>query len=198
MKTTALSIATAALLAGCATGDARRQTPYAAADLQSPAGVTLARAQVRPVTGGLRVYVEAAGLPPGTYAVHVHTTGRCEGPGFTSAGGHWNPTSRQHGTLNPAGAHYGDLPNLVVGSGTGVGAHSGTISLVIPGASLRGGAAGLLDEDGAAVIVHARADDYRTDPAGNAGDRIACGVLTERAPASGGDGHGEHKGGDAH
>jgi Cu-Zn family superoxide dismutase len=108
----------------------------------------------------------------GTYAAHVHTVGACTAPDFTSAGPHWNPTGAQHGRNNPAGMHKGDLPNLSVGTDG-----RGSLEFLIAGAALRGGAAPLLDADGAAVVIHAQADDYRTDPAGNAGARIACGVL---------------------
>jgi Cu-Zn family superoxide dismutase len=94
--------------------------------------------------------------------------GRCDAPDFTSAGGHWNPTQKKHGTMNPQGPHQGDLPNLVIGSDG-----RGTIGAVIPGATL----AGLLDADGAAMVIHAGPDDLMTDPSGNSGGRIACGVF---------------------
>jgi Cu-Zn family superoxide dismutase len=120
---------------------------------------------------GIEVRVQAAGLPAGHYGVHLHAVGRCEGPAFTSAGPHWNPTGRQHGSLNPAGHHMGDLPNL------DVDAHgAGRLEFAIAGASASG-AEGLFDADGTAVVIHADADDYRTDPSGNSGARIACGVL---------------------
>ena len=121
---------------------------------------------------GVRVRVEAAGLAPGTYAVHVHGVGRCDPPAFDSAGPHWNPTARQHGRLNPMGPHSGDLPNLSVGTDG-----AGAVEFTIPGTTLRRGANALIDGDGAALVVHANPDDYRTDPSGNSGARIACGVL---------------------
>lgn len=165
----------AAALAGCA-----RDAP-----LESAAPPGEARAQVRDATGrvlaqaaavdaaeGVRVRVEAAGLAPGTYAAHIHTVGRCEPPGFESAGPHWNPTERQHGTQNPLGPHMGDLPNLLVGADG-----EGRFEFTVPGARLGGGELGLLDADGSAVVIHANPDDYRTDPSGNSGARIACGVL---------------------
>ena len=123
-------------------------------------------------TADVRVRVAAAGLAPGSYAVHVHAVGRCDPPGFDSAGPHWNPTGRQHGRLNPQGPHLGDLPNLAVGTDG-----AGSVEFTVPNASLRRGDNLLLDRDGAAVVVHANPDDYRTDPSGNSGARIACGVL---------------------
>jgi Cu-Zn family superoxide dismutase len=113
-----------------------------------------------------------SGLPPGEHAIHLHTAGRCDRPKFEAAGDHWNPTKRQHGTDNPKGPHLGDLPNLTVGQD-----RSATIEATTPGGTLRGENA-LLDSDGAAVVVHAKRDDYKSQPAGNSGDRIACGVVS--------------------
>jgi Cu-Zn family superoxide dismutase len=87
-------------------------------------------------------------------------------------GGHWNPTNRQHGKNNPAGMHVGDLPNLLVGTDG-----RGSLEINLPGASIAGGAASMLDADGASIVIHQSPDDYRTDPAGNSGARIACGVF---------------------
>lgn len=140
-------------------------------------GRLAARAMVWPSTLGIEVRVQAAGLPAGHYGVHLHAAGRCEGPGFESAGPHWNPTARQHGKLNPAGHHLGDLDNLDVDE-----SGAGRLEFRITGAAISG-AEGLLDADGAAVVIHADPDDYRTDPSGNSGARIACGVLRAE-PAS--------------
>lgn len=128
--------------------------------------VTLAEsAQGITLTGSLR------GLAPGEHGIHVHTTGKCEPP-FESAGPHWNPTTKQHGTQNPQGPHLGDMPNLTVGADSSV-----SVQATTAGGTLRGQNA-LLDADGAAVVVHAGPDDYRTDPSGQSGDRIACGTAT--------------------
>lgn len=116
--------------------------------------------------------VSVQGMPAGTYGMHLHAAGRCEGPKFESAGPHWNPTERQHGRDNPQGSHAGDLENITVGQ-----AGSGGVTANLRDVALRGGMTPLLDEDGAALIIHAKADDYRTDPSGNSGDRIACAVL---------------------
>nr|WP_053000436.1 superoxide dismutase family protein [Sphingomonas sp. Y57] len=144
----------------------------AMADLIDAQGQTKGKATIRQGKDGIEVDVKAVGLPAGVHAVHVHTTGTCTGPDFTSAGGHWNPEKKQHGHDNPAGAHMGDMPNMTVGSdGTG------ELRTVIKGGMLAGGATPLLDADGAAVVVHAAADDYKSDPTGNAGGRLACGVI---------------------
>jgi Cu-Zn family superoxide dismutase len=175
------AVAAAATLAGCAAGDSgaagAAAVPTAAfASIKAPDGRVVARAAVRAAGHSLRVRVEAAGLAPGTYGVHLHAVGRCDPPAFASAGPHWNPTARQHGKDNPMGMHMGDLPNLVVGADG-----RGSYEYAIADAAFVGPSAdALLDADGAAVVVHAQADDYRTDPSGNSGARIACGVLVPR------------------
>ena len=163
-------------LAACAREEAvepvSADAPGAVA-LRDPTGRLLANATISD-EGGLRVRVEAAGLAQGTYAVHVHAAGHCEPPDFQSAGPHWNPTGRQHGRLNPAGPHLGDLPNLTIGTDG-----AGAVEFTIRGASLRGGERGLMDRDGAALVIHTGPDDYRTHPSGNSGARLACGVIAE-------------------
>jgi len=116
------------------------------------------------VSGALR------GLPPGEHGIHLHMVGQCTPP-FETAGGHWNPTSRSHGTQNPAGPHAGDMPNISVGADSSV-----NVTVTSAAGPLRG-ATGLVDMDGAAVLIHATADDYKTDPSGNSGARIACGAI---------------------
>lgn len=144
-------------------------------DLNDAGGANKAHATLKEQNGSVRVTIAAAAMSPGIYGAHVHTVGRCDGPDFTSAGGHWNPGARQHGRDNPAGVHLGDLPNLQVGANG-----RGTVSFVIRGATLTDGANPMLDADGAAVMIHAAPDDYRTDPSGNSGARIACGVVAVR------------------
>ena len=166
------------LLAGCAANQApsaggAASTGGASANLADASGVSKGRATVSTADGGVRVVVEATGLTPGAHGLHLHTVGRCDGPDFTSAGPHWNPTGKMHGRDNPAGLHWGDLPNLIVGTdGTG------RLEATIAEAKLTGGSMPLLDADGAAIVVHAAADDYKTDPSGNSGRRVACGVFT--------------------
>jgi len=140
-------------------------------------GRLAARAMIWPTRAGIEVRVQAAGLAAGHYGVHVHAVGRCDGPAFESAGPHWNPTARRHGKLNPEGHHLGDLDNLDVDE-TG----AGRLEFRIAGAEI-GGGQGLFDADNAAIVIHAAADDYRTDPSGNSGARIACGVLALPAPS---------------
>lgn len=179
LGTTTFIVAIAGMAAGCATASRDVDPPpadmgptAASADLRDGSGRVLARTTVEEAGDGLRVRVNAAGLVRGAYGVHVHAIGRCEAPGFTTAGPHWNPTGEQHGKDNPQGMHKGDLPNLLVGTDG-----KGSFEYTIPNASLGGGVNALLDADGAAVVVHEKPDDYRTDPSGNSGARIACGVL---------------------
>ena len=122
--------------------------------------------------GGLIVQIKAQGLEPGPRGVHIHEVGQCEGPDFSSAGAHWNPTKHEHGFDNPKGAHMGDFFNLEIGEdGTG------SVEARIEGASLKDGANALMDADGAAFVIHAGPDDLKTDPSGESGGRIACGVF---------------------
>jgi Cu-Zn family superoxide dismutase len=147
--------------------------PRLAADLRDAQGRTRARATAESSGDSLRVRVEAVGMSPGAYGAHLHTVGRCDAPGFTTAGPHWNPTDQKHGKDNPAGMHKGDLPNLLVGTDG-----RGSFEYTIPNAGLSGMLPNrLIDADGAAVVIHEKADDFRTDPSGNSGARIACGVL---------------------
>ncbi|WP_396201720.1 superoxide dismutase family protein [Gemmatimonas sp.] len=118
------------------------------------------------VTGTLR------GLAPGVHGVHLHAVGRCDGPDFASAGAHWSPTPKQHGRANPDGQHHGDLMNLTVGADSSV-----VVKMSTPAGSLRGEHP-LLDADGAAIVIHATTDDYKTAPSGNSGARIACGMVS--------------------
>jgi Cu-Zn family superoxide dismutase len=144
----------------------------ATAEVRDASGAQKATATAWPIGSALRVRVSGMNLAPGAYGAHVHTTGRCEPPKFDSAGPHWNPTAEQHGMNNPQGMHKGDLPNLMIGSDG-----RGSMETTIEGASLAGAGDRLMDLDGAALVIHAGADDYRTDPSGNSGGRIACGVF---------------------
>ncbi len=149
------------------------------AELHKADGTLAARAMVFVGGGPIQVRIQAAGLAPGQYGAHIHAVGRCDGPGFESAGPHWNPTARHHGSLNAQGPHLGDLPNLEIGADG-----HGRVEFAIPG-ELQGGEHPLFDADGAAIVLHAAPDDYRTDPAGNSGARIACAVLSAPPPPAG-------------
>jgi Cu-Zn family superoxide dismutase len=133
-----------------------------------PAGTAVVAAAGERVT----ITIAAAGLPEGPHGLHLHTVGKCEAPGFTSAGAHLNPGAHQHGSANPQGSHLGDLPNLSIDSS---GAGTLTAELNVTRAEAE---SALFDADGTAIVIHAAPDDYRTDPTGNSGARVACGVLS--------------------
>ncbi|OGT93607.1 MAG: hypothetical protein A2083_04065 [Gemmatimonadetes bacterium GWC2_71_9] len=170
------------LLAACALLGARpvraQQRADATADLRDAEGRAVGRAEVRRAGSGLALHVAVHLLAPGAHAMHLHAVGSCEGAGFAGAGGHFNPDGKQHGTENPVGAHAGDLPNLAVGTDS-----VGSAYVPLPTVTLTGGARALLDADGSAFVIHAYPDDNRTDPAGNSGPRIACGVFRAPTPA---------------
>lgn len=179
---TVVFLAAATILAGCAhngtsLGKTHAGPPAieATTQLLGPNGEMHGTATLTQLAGATSFHARVEGLAPGTYAVHIHSVGKCEGPKFTSAGGHFNPTMKMHGKDNPMGPHLGDLPSVVIGAGG-----TGTVDFTVAGLQLVGGPTPLLDADGASVIVHAHADDYKTDPSGNSGDRIACGALAAR------------------
>jgi len=136
--------------------------------LINASGQTIGTVRAWQTAGGVTFRVIASGLPHGVHGVHVHAVGKCDPPDFASAGPHWNPTGKKHGMSNPAGPHAGDLPNVVVKANGVLGA-----TLVLSAASM----SSLIDADGAALVIHAAADDNMTDPSGNSGARIACAVL---------------------
>jgi Cu-Zn family superoxide dismutase len=139
--------------------------------LQGANGLPAGTAQIVGSGDTVALSVALAGLPEGVLAMHLHTTGSCVAPDFTSAGGHLNPEGRQHGMLNPMGSHLGDLPNVTI-TVSGIG--TATITLKGTRATLE---PILFDADGTAVVIHASPDDSMTDPTGNAGARIACGEF---------------------
>ena len=125
--------------------------------------------------GGVEVKVKVSGLSPGKHGFHLHEKGSCDPPKFSTAGAHFNPFAKRHGSKNPAGKHAGDLPNLdVKADGTA------ELTAIAEGASLGTGAESLLREGGTALVIHAGPDDEKSDPTGNSGDRIACGVVIAR------------------
>ena len=188
-----LTVAAAAIVAACDSGEEATDNGAAGTLSEAPA-VPLVNSsgeiigEVRGGDGdrGANLMIEARGLPPGEHGMHIHDVGICETPGFTSAGSHWNPTNVDHGRGNPQGAHLGDLENVTVGA-------DGVLrtEVVVPGTYLRNagrdaaaGAHQILDASGAALVIHAQPDDYRTDPSGSSGDRIACAALGAPAPGA--------------
>jgi Cu-Zn family superoxide dismutase len=161
------------LLAGCA-GMQPSGDNAATVELRNASGASVGTANLTQVGNVIRIVLDAKGLTPGLHAFHIHAVGKCDAPDFNSAGPHFNPTGKQHGALNPQGAHAGDLPNLNVGSdGTG------RLETATEQITLGTGATSVFDADGSALVVHAAPDDFKTDPTGNSGARVACGVITK-------------------
>ncbi len=154
------------VVAGCSTVPEPQGGPPM--PLINASGQSIGTVRAWQTAGGVTFRINARGLSHGVHGVHVHAVGRCEPPDFASAGPHWNPTGKKHGMNNPAGPHSGDLPNVVVAANGVLGA-----TLVLSAASM----SSLIDADGAALVIHAAADDNVTDPSGNSGARIACAVL---------------------
>lgn len=158
-------------LTACAAVPPAAQSQIAFARLVDADGTTVGTASFYSQGDGLVVTLTARGLTPGNHGVHIHAVGTCDAPGFASAGPHLNLAHRAHGYDNPAGYHEGDLPNLTAGAdGRGV------LTARLPGtaASI---APAFQDGDGSAIVIHADADDMKTDPSGNSGTRIVCGRI---------------------
>jgi Cu-Zn family superoxide dismutase len=144
----------------------------ARADFINAQGQKIGTAVVTQTAAGVRIDVNVAQLAAGTHAFHIHALGKCEAPDFKSAGGHFNPAGKQHGKDNPYGPHAGDMMNFEVDPDG-----NAKFSAMNIGVTLGEGANSLFHEGGTALVIHEKADDYKTDPAGNAGNRIACGVI---------------------
>jgi superoxide dismutase, Cu-Zn family len=152
------------------------ETRAATAELRDSTGAVVGTARMSADSNGtIRLVLHVDRMTPGAHGVHFHSVGNCTpAGGFSAAGPHHNPLNRKHGLQNPDGPHAGDLPNLTVGANG-----SGDLDTETARATLRSGPATLLDADGSAIVVHAGEDDQRTDPAGNSGARVACGVVTK-------------------
>jgi Cu-Zn family superoxide dismutase len=162
---------TVAALAIAGLAVVQAQTPPAKAELKNAQGQTVGTATLTETPHGVLIRVALTGVPKGAHAFHIHDVGRCEPP-FTTAGGHFNPGKAQHGIQNPKGMHAGDLPNVHVQDGL-------ELEVLAANVTLAAGPASVFDADGSALVVHEGADDYSTDPAGNAGARHACGIISK-------------------
>lgn len=169
-KTYLIAAAASVSLAACAAVPAP-PAEIAHADLVTADGKSAGRAYLTANGDSVTLNVRAKGLTPGEHGIHLHAIGKCDAPAFTTAGGHLNPGMKMHGTMNPAGAHMGDMPNLSIqNSGDG----AATVSL--PGTTHEAEPV-IFDADGTAIVIHVGPDDYKTDPSGNSGGRIACGIF---------------------
>jgi Cu-Zn family superoxide dismutase len=145
------------------------------AQLKTADGKDVGTATLTQTRDGVSIALVLNGLPAGEHALHVHAVGKCDPPGFTSAGPHFNPGNKKHGKLNPEGHHAGDMDDIIIPA-------TGILSATVVNKDItldKGKPNSVFQANGTALVVHAKQDDYKTDPAGNAGDRIACGVITE-------------------
>ncbi|MFZ1057965.1 MAG: superoxide dismutase family protein [Candidatus Rokuibacteriota bacterium] len=160
------------MLTGCATMPAG--SPQATAELRNARGEAVGIASLWEDANGGRLVAQVRELPPGRHGFHIHAVGKCDPPDFTTAGGHYNPEGKKHGLKSPGGPHAGDLQNLDVGTD-----RTGRLEYVTKLVTLGPGPTSLFDPDGSALVIHANPDDEMTDPTGNSGGRIACGVITK-------------------
>jgi Cu-Zn family superoxide dismutase len=141
-------------------------------EIKNAQGVSIGTADLTPAKKGVQVKLHLTQLAPGTHGIHFHEKGTCDGPDFKSAGSHFNPAGKEHGLENPKGAHAGDMPNIEA-------SRSGTVNttFVAHGVTMGAGDKSIRRPGGAALVVHAKADDQKSNPAGDSGDRVACGVI---------------------
>lgn len=167
----ALILAVSVSAMAIASNDGAEHASATLIDTASPPNVVGSASFTEDGTGVVHVNVHVKGLTPGEHGIHIHAIGSCS-PTFTAAGGHHNPLGHQHGLDNPNGPHAGDLEALIVNK-NGVGHLNSTTDL----ATLSAGATSIFDNDGSALVIHLLPDDHVTDPTGNSGARIACGVI---------------------
>jgi len=137
-------------------------------------GKSVGTAVLSPAPKGVKIQLNLMNLPAGEHAIHVHSVAKCEGPAFTTAGGHLNPDNKHHGMQNPDGPHAGDMPNFTVAAN---GKSKATV--IAPGVTMGDDNHSIFTNGGTALMIHEKADDMKSDPAGNAGARIACGVIAK-------------------
>ena len=168
----ARSLSCFAVMTAACVASVSAQAQTAKATLKDASGKEVGKVELVQLTNGVLLKMALKGAPPGDRAFHIHAIGKCEPP-FTSAGPHFNPASHKHGLEAKEGSHAGDMPNLHIPANGEL-----VIEIANPMVSLvKGQPNSLFDADGSAIIIHAGADDYKTDPTGNAGDRVACGVV---------------------
>jgi Cu-Zn family superoxide dismutase len=142
------------------------------ADIVNAQGQNIGSAKIVPAKKGVKIEVNVSQLPPGKHGIHVHAVGKCDGPAFTTAGGHLNPDTKKHGKDNPEGPHAGDL--LMIEAKADGTAKATLLDTMV---TLGDGPNSVFHEGGTSIVIHEKEDDYKTDPAGNSGARIACGVI---------------------